>query len=94
MSDDIQREQRSKRLYDETVKIEKKLKIAKQYGLRFHDKVVREPHRLAKHNATNCGNSNCVMCMNPRKARGEKTIQEQRFEQIKTREELASPLDE
>ena len=91
MSDDIQREQRSKRLYDETVKIEKKLKIAKQYGLGFHDKVVREPHRLAKHNATNCGNSNCVMCMNPRKAFGEKTIQEQRFDQMELWNESEYP---
>lgn len=37
-------------------------------------------HRFHKKNALNCGDSNCVMCMNPRKAFGEKTIQERKFE--------------
>jgi len=35
----------------------------------------------------NCGNPKCVLCMNPRKSFGEKTIQEQRLEQVKLQEE-------
>jgi hypothetical protein len=35
----------------------------------------------AKHSATTCGDSNCVMCGNPRKFWGEPTIQEKRFDQ-------------
>jgi hypothetical protein len=37
-------------------------------------------HRFHKKNALNCGDPNYVMCMNPRKAFGEKTMQERRFE--------------
>jgi hypothetical protein len=29
----------------------------------------------------NCGNPNCVMCGNPRKVWGEKTMQEKRFDE-------------
>ena len=57
--------------------MEKQVKIAKEFGM-----PVKEPHKLHKVHAMNCGNPNCVMCMNPRKAFGEKTIQEQRFEQL------------
>lgn len=42
----------------------------------------QSPHRFHKKNALNCGDPKCVMCMNPRKAFGEKTIQERRFECI------------
>ena len=35
-------------------------------------------HRYHKRNALNCGNPQCVMCMNPRKAFGELTMQERR----------------
>jgi len=50
-------------------------------------KEMKEPHRLAKHHAMNCGVPNCHMCGNPRKIFGEKTIQEQRFEQTKLHDE-------
>ena len=39
-------------------------------------------HRFHKKNALNCGDSNCVMCGNPRKFFNEKTISERRFEAI------------
>jgi hypothetical protein len=42
---------------------------------------VENPHAYAKRSATTCGDSNCVMCGNPRKFFKEKTIQEKRFEQ-------------
>ena len=37
-------------------------------------------HRFHKVHALNCGDSKCVMCGNPRKFFGEKTMQERRFE--------------
>jgi len=40
---------------------------------------VKEPHRLAKRNAFNCGDPTCIFCMNPRKAFKERTIQEKKF---------------
>jgi hypothetical protein len=40
---------------------------------------VKEPHRLAKRNAFNCGSSNCMFCANPRKIFNEPTLQERRF---------------
>jgi hypothetical protein len=40
----------------------------------------KTPHRFHKKNALNCGDPKCVMCMNPRKAWGKKTRQEEKFE--------------
>jgi len=37
-------------------------------------------HRFHKKNALNCGDPKCVICGNPRKFFGEKTLQERRFE--------------
>lgn len=82
MSDSRAKEKRSKRLHDEETHIEKQVKIAKQYGLGFNDKHIREPHRHAKVHAMNCGNPKCIMCSNPRKVFKEPTIQEKRDYQI------------
>jgi hypothetical protein len=66
----------SRRLHKEQAAIDRQVKIAKEFGM-----PVKEPHKLHKHHALNCGDPNCVMCMNPRKAFGEKTMQERKFEQ-------------
>jgi len=66
----------SKRLLKDEAAVKKQVDIAKRNGL-----PVDEPHKFAKRHAMNCGDSNCVMCGNPRKFWGEKTIQEQRFDQ-------------
>lgn len=42
----------------------------------YVDPMLRQPHRLAEAPVYNCGNSNCVMCGNPRKFFGELTKQE------------------
>lgn len=68
----------SKRLHDDETHIKKQVKISKAYGI-----PVTEPHKLNKRHAMNCGNPNCVMCGNPRKVFGEKTIQEKKFDEIK-----------
>jgi hypothetical protein len=83
MSNETTKEIRSKRLYAEEVKIQKQVKIAKAHGLSDKDKAIKEPHRLAKHHAMDCGQPGCVMCGNPRKAFKEPTIQEKSFDQTK-----------
>ena len=57
-------------------KLKRKMKIAKEYGL---DHVVEKPHKYHKTSVFSCGNPNCVMCMNPRKAFHELTMQERKF---------------
>ena len=64
----------SKRIHQKDTKIKRQVKIAKEYGV-----PVTEPHKLAKKHALNCGNPDCVMCMNPRKAFNEPTMQEKKF---------------
>jgi hypothetical protein len=76
MSDESSKFKHSKRLLKSTNHINKQVKIAKAHGM-----PVENPHAYAKRSATTCGDSNCVMCGNPRKFFKEKTIQEKRFEQ-------------
>lgn len=71
----------SKRIHDTEKKVKRRICIAKDSGYTENDKVLKQEHRLAKHNAVNCGNSNCFMCGNPRKFFNEPTIQEKRFNQ-------------
>lgn len=67
---------KAERIHSSRVKMDRQVRIAKEAG-----SVVTQPHRFWKKHALNCGNPKCVMCMNPRKAWGEKTMQERRFEQ-------------
>jgi hypothetical protein len=79
MSKDEDKFKHSKRLHKDQAAIEKQLKIAKSHGMT--NKVVEEPHRLAKHHAMDCGVPNCPMCSNPRHNKTVKdhlTIQEKR----------------
>jgi hypothetical protein len=89
MSDLEAKEFRSKRLHKEDSHIKKQLKIAKSHGLTngMNDKLAKEPHRLAKHHAMDCGNPECPMCSNPRKLFSEETIQEKSFKQRKLHDE-------
>lgn len=54
--------------------IERQKRIAKLAGLR-----VDQPHRFAKHHATNCRISNCICCGNPRRVWKQRTLQEKKF---------------
>jgi hypothetical protein len=79
MSKDQDKFKHSKRLHKDHAAIEKQLRIAKSHGIA--NKVVEEPHRLAKHHAMDCGVPNCPMCSNPRHNKTVKdhlTIQEKR----------------
>lgn len=78
MSNEISKLQHSKRIHQKENYIKKQTKIAKAHGMSVK---LGQEHRLAKHSATTCGDSNCVMCGNPRKFFGDPTIQEKSFNQ-------------
>jgi hypothetical protein len=84
MSKEEDKIKHSKRLHKEEAAIKHNMKIAKAHGVPVNQ---YESHRYAKVNGVTCGDPNCVMCMNPRKAWGEKTIQEKRMEQEKLHNE-------
>lgn len=74
MSNDLAKYLNSKRRHKTDVAISRQVRIAKAHGLSTGPQ-----HRLAKVHATTCGDSNCVMCGNPRKFFGEPTQQEKRL---------------
>lgn len=78
MSKPEDKDKHSERLLQKEKKIVRKMKLAKEYG---YDHALKEPHKYHKSSIFRCANPNCVMCMNPRKAFGEKTMQEKKFDQ-------------
>ena len=66
------------RLQQKENHINKQYKLAKMYN---HEKYLKQPHRLAKHNTADCGKAECMLCGNPRRTLKMKTIQELKFEQ-------------
>ena len=79
MSTEQDRFKKSKRLLKDDNAINKQLKIAKAHGS-SDDKNVKNPHRLAKQHAMDCGNPKCLICSRE-KVFGEPTIQQKRFDQ-------------
>jgi hypothetical protein len=73
MSTEEDKFKHSKRLYNDEVAIKKQAKIAKEHGA-----PVKEPHRLHKHHAMDCGNPGCYLCGNARQHHGP-TVQEKKF---------------
>jgi len=69
----------SRRRHKTDVAIARQVQIAKQHGLTNRDKAVKEPHRMAKHHAMDCGRPSCMMCGNPRKTFKQVTAQEKRL---------------
>ncbi len=80
MSNETAKFLNSRRRHKNDVAVARQVKIAKAHGLGFHDKAIKEPHRLAKHHAMDCGQPGCMMCGNPRKTHKDKlTAQEKRL---------------
>ena len=80
MSNDLAKFINSQRRHKTDVKIARQVQIARQHGLTSRDKAVKEPHRLAKHHAMDCGQPGCVMCGNPRHIHKDRlTAQEKRM---------------
>ena len=73
MSNEADKFNHSKRLQKNENAVKKQVKIAKEHGV-----PVKDPHRLEKHHAMDCGNPGCLLCSNPRRSWNELTIQEKR----------------
>jgi hypothetical protein len=72
----------SKRLLKDENAIKKQVKIAKSAHLpgTIPSPDIKEPHRLLKKHAMDCGNPECYICGNPRKTHKDKlTAQEKRL---------------
>jgi hypothetical protein len=100
MSDENTKNQHSRRLHQDQVAIDRQITIAKNYDMHRNTtwKYIDQPHRNHKKAILNCGDPKCYMCMNPRRADGEETIQERRhkqdLEQVRNRHNNGNPPDE
>lgn len=73
MSDD--RNKKAKRLQRTANIIKKQMRIAKAFGLTH---LLKQPHRLAKHHALDCGNPKCLVC-HSEKVFNKPTLQDRKF---------------
>jgi hypothetical protein len=76
----------SQRRHRDQNAVNRQVKIAKAHGLTGKDKAIKQPHRLAKHHAMDCGNPQCPLCGNPRRSHKDTlTAQEKRlFQDVDT----------
>ena len=81
MSDEKTREKHSRRLQQDENAVARQLRIAKVNPT--PESYTSVPHKFEKKHVMNCGNPRCIMCANPRRTFGDKTIQEKRFDQPK-----------
>jgi len=79
MSTEQDRFNHSRRLLKDENAINKQLKIAKSHTSST-DKNIKQPHRLAKQHAMDCGNPQCLLCSSE-KVLGKPPIQQKRFDQ-------------
>lgn len=66
MSNETAKFLNSRRRHKTDVHIARQLAIAKKRG-GSHPIYDKQPHRLAKHNAMDCGTPGCTLCGNPRR---------------------------
>jgi hypothetical protein len=67
----------SRRRHKTDVAIARQVKIAKSHGT-YNLTNIKEPHRLAKHHAMDCGNPGCFLCGNPRKTHKDRLTQQEK----------------
>jgi len=81
MSNEFAKFKNSARRHKTDVAIARQLKIAKQHtSFPNKNNAVKQPHRLAKHHAMDCGKPGCYLCGNPRKTHKDRlTAQEKRL---------------
>lgn len=65
MSHDASKIKNSRRRHRDETAIAKQLRISKQHSR--NSIYEKEPHRLIKHHAMDCGNPKCSLCGNPRR---------------------------
>ena len=88
MSNDTAKFLNSRRRHKTDVKIARQVQIAKQHHINgYKSQFEKEPHRMAKRHAMDCGNPGCYLCGNPRKTHKDKlTAQEKRlFQDVEKR---------
>ena len=98
MSNDLAKYLNSKRRHKTDVAISRQVKIARSHNT-YNQANLKQPHRLAKHHAMDCGNPGCFLCGNPRKTHKDRlTTQEKRLfqdlEQIKDKHSNGLPKDQ
>ena len=81
MANELAKFLNSQRRHRDETAVKRQVKIAKAHGLTNKDKAIKEPHRMAKHHAMDCGQPGCMLCGNPRKIFKERTAQEKRMYQ-------------
>lgn len=69
------KDKKAKRLQRTANVIKKQMRIAKALGLNH---LLKQPHRLAKHHALDCGNPKCQVC-HSEKIFNKPTLQERKF---------------
>lgn len=79
MSNETAKYLNSRRRHKNDVAVARQVKIARAHGLTDKDRSIKEPHRMAKHHAMDCGQPGCMLCGNPRKIFKERTTQEKRM---------------
>lgn len=91
MSNELAKFINSRRRHKTDMAIARQVKIAKAHGLTNKDRAVKQPHRMAKHHAMDCGQPGCMLCGNPRKTFKEITAQEKRlFQDLEARRDRHS----
>ena len=75
MSNDLARYLNSKRRHKTDVAISRQVKIDKAHGSPL---AFKQPHRLAKRHAMDCGNPQCYLCGNPRKTHKDRLTQQEK----------------
>jgi hypothetical protein len=77
MANEFAKYKNSTRGHKTEVAIARQLKIAKAHG---NTSDIKQPHRLAKRHAMDCGNPACYLCGNPRKTHKDRlTVQEKKI---------------
>jgi hypothetical protein len=89
MSNSEDKIKHSKRMLKDDNAVKKQLKIVKQHNIPGYNNTSideKEPHRLAKKHAMDCGNPHCFLCGNPRKTHKDKLTQQEKrlFQDIDT----------
>jgi hypothetical protein len=85
MSNEEDKFRNSRRRHKDDTKIQRQVDIAKAYSMHQKGKwkYIEQPHRNHKKAILNCGDPKCYMCMNPRRAFKEETMQERKHKQEK-----------
>ena len=77
MANEFAKFKNSVRRHKTDVHIARQLAIAKKRG-GSHPIYDKQPHRLAKHHAMDCGNPKCYLCGNPRKTHKDRLTQQEK----------------